>query len=67
MQDEDPKAVDPDRVSTILERSLRRCSGMVRDYRSQLIETNFKSPEFMLAAEADGEDGTAANPSNEGT
>jgi hypothetical protein len=67
MQKEDPKAVDPDRVSTILERSLRRCSGMVRDYRSRLIETNFKGPEFMLVAEAEGEDGTAANPPNEET
>ena len=67
MPDEDSKAADPDRISAILERSLRRCSGMVRDYRSQLIETNFKGPEFMLVAEAEGEDGTAANPPNEET
>ena len=65
MHDEDPKAADPDSVSAILERSLRRCSGMVRDYRSQLIETNFKGPEFMLAAEAEGEDETAASPPKE--
>jgi hypothetical protein len=67
MQDEDPKAADPDRVSDILERSLRRCSGIVRDYRSRLIETNFKGPEFMLAAEAEGEEETAASPANEET
>ena len=52
MHDDDFKAADPDRVCATLERSLKRCSGMVRDYRSKLIETNFKGPEFMLGAEA---------------
>lgn len=68
MQDDDPKAAYPDRVSATLERSLKRCSGMVRDYRSKLIEANFKSPEFMLAAEPpnDGADeGTTSAPPEE--
>jgi hypothetical protein len=63
VQDEDPKAADPDSVSATLERSLRRCSSMVRDYRSQLIATNFKCPEFTLAAE--GEEEPPASPPNE--
>jgi hypothetical protein len=65
MPDEDAKAADPDRISAILERSLRRCSGMVRDYRSRLIETSFKGPEFMLAAESEGEEEPPASPPNE--
>ena len=65
---DDPKPADPDRVSATLERSLKRCSGMVRDYRSKLIEANFKGPEFMLAAEPANEgadEGTSSAPSEE--
>ena len=68
MQDDDPKPADPDRVSATLERSLKRCSGMVRDYRSRLIEANFKGPEFMLATEAaddDADEGTTSAPPEE--
>ena len=68
MQDDDTKAADPDRVSATLERSLKRCSGMIRDYRSRLIEANFKGPEFMLAAEPanDRADEAPIAPSEEG-
>lgn len=62
MQDDDPKTVDSDRVSATLKRSLRRCSGIVRDYRSQLIEANFKSPEFMLVAEPEAAEELTASP-----
>jgi hypothetical protein len=65
MQDEDHKAADPDSVSATLERSLRRCSGMVRDYRSQLIATNIKTPEVRLPAEPPGEEGTTSAPAED--
>lgn len=54
-QQDQPEAPDLGQVSDDLSRSLRRCSGMVRDYRSRLIAANSNDFSFMLSLEADND------------
>ena len=50
-QSDNPNAADAGRVTADLTRSLRRCSGIVRDYRSRLIAANSNDATFLAFGE----------------
>jgi hypothetical protein len=54
-QEDELQAADLGRVGEDLSRSLRRCSGMVRDYRSLLIAANSNEVSFILSSQADND------------
>jgi hypothetical protein len=51
-QDDYPNVAQLGRLNADLTRSLQRCSGMVRDYRSRLIAANSNDAPFMAYGEA---------------
>jgi hypothetical protein len=52
-QDDAPSPAELGRVNADLARALKRCSGMVRDYRARLMAANSNDAAFMLCAAAD--------------
>lgn len=54
-EQDDPKAAEAGRAADDLNRSLRRCSSMVRDYRSRLIAANSNDAGSILSTAADND------------
>ena len=56
-QENDQSAADLGRINADLVRGLKRCSGIVRDYRSRLIAANSNDAPLMHGGHRDQDDG----------